>query len=151
LDKIAEKTRPIIHAAKDNIPAFVTALLSGSGNVNAQDSLGKTALMYAVCNNDIDMVQHLFAGQEPTKVPVGTYILFVSVFVTLSRSHSSLSVSRFSRSRGGATRCFAVWSLQLWHVHDASARVRPRAAGGRVEEVHKRCQGQGLREAIERC
>lgn len=73
LAKIAEKTRPIIHAAKDNLPAFVTALLAHTVgrlacDVNAQDSLGKTALMYAVCNNDVDMVQHLFTAQEPLKI-----------------------------------------------------------------------------------
>ncbi|ELR12016.1 ankyrin repeat-containing protein, partial [Acanthamoeba castellanii str. Neff] len=73
LAKIAEKTRPIIHAAKDNLPAFVTALLAHTAgrlacDVNAQDSLGKTALMYAVCNNDVDMVQHLFTAQEPLKI-----------------------------------------------------------------------------------
>jgi ankyrin repeat protein len=71
LAKIAEKTRPIIHAAKDHLFKLATALLDKVHpcDVNAQDSLGKTALMYAVCNNDVDMVTHLFAGQEVVKKP----------------------------------------------------------------------------------
>jgi len=70
LAKVTEKTRLVIHAVESQQPKLLTALMShrnGLLDINAQDSVGRTALMYAVRNNDEDMVQHLFTGKMPVE------------------------------------------------------------------------------------
>jgi hypothetical protein len=150
LAKIAEKTRPIIHAAKDNLPAFVTALLwvgKLACDVNAQDSLGKTALMYAICNNDADMVQHLFTAQEPLKVnvagmcwPLGfcsfSFLLlfcFVSFCVSFAfrfnlESNCFVPTTQQLRPANRRSRRSALSLVRRWPIRALAARLAASAS-----------------------
>jgi ankyrin repeat protein len=69
---VAQKTRFVIYAMQQQQPSeLLQVLLQHKGNgVSEKDSLGKTALIYAVCNNDVAMVHQLFtASVRPKDMP----------------------------------------------------------------------------------
>jgi ankyrin repeat protein len=69
LSKVAQETHLVIYAMRASLADLLNLLLANKADLNAKDSLGNTCLIYAVRNNDTDMVHLLFTKRRGAAKP----------------------------------------------------------------------------------